>query len=322
MVLDGSFLDGKVVESHELTPVHPVHSNPQLRSCSSGSSPSHAAPWPPAESVMPGPPPIRRPLTPVLSQPKLNRTQSVVGLQPSVSRKSVPSMSRRSSNGFSTSSSSSSTSSPKTSSSPNGSVHGHTQRSGLPNPPEANQKSKKVSINPDQTPLLPPSQHMVFHSTPAFNPICSCCPAHHTHMPICHGNTWKGMPSPPVQNPVHCPPEGSPHEDCCLSPTRPKLSLGCHVSPAQSPVCHVGIPLHYSPAHRSHIHNTSPCGGALDQTVPMCQAQCCQLQPVPAAVTAPDTGMSLLPADAYRMLIEQDRQLKQLQAQVCKWIKV
>lgn len=317
MVLDGSFLDGKVAESHELTLVHPVHSNSQFRSCNSGTSPSRAAPWPPAQSAIPGPPPIRRPLTPVLTQPKLNRTQSIVGLQPSVSRKSVPSMSRRSSNGFLASSSSSSSSSPKTASSPNGSVLEHTQSSGLPNPPAANQKSKKVSMNPDQTPLLPPSQHMVFHSTPAFNPICSCCPAHCTHMPIYQGNAWQGTPSPPVQNHIHCPPEGSPHRDCCVSPTRPKLSLGCQVSPAQSPVCHAGIPLHYSSAHRPHNPNPNPCGGALDQIVPMCQAQCCQIQPVPATGTAPDTGMSLLPADAYRMLMEQDRQLKQLQAQVC-----
>lgn len=317
MVLDGSFLDGKVVESHEHTLARPVQLNPQLRSCSSGTPPSQPAPRPPLQSVMAGPPPIRRPLTPVLSQPKLNRTLSTVGHPPSMSRKSIPSVGRRASTGLSASSSSSSSSSPKTGPSPNESLHEHTQRPGLPNPPVPNQKSKKVSINPDQTPLLPPSQHMVFHSTPAFNPACSCCPAHRAHMPMYQGSTWKGTPSPPVQNPAHCPPEGSPHRDCCLSPTRPALSLGCHVSPAQSPVCHAGFPLHYSPSCRSHVPNISPCGGSLDQTAPTCQALCCQIQPDPAAGTAPDTGMGLLPADAYRMLMEQDRQLKQLQAQVC-----
>ncbi|XP_026786096.3 SCL-interrupting locus protein homolog [Pangasianodon hypophthalmus] len=321
MVLDGSFLDGKVVESHEHTLTHPVQSNPQLRSCSSGTPPSCPAPRPTAQSVMAGPPPIRRPLTPVLSQPKLNRTQSTIGHQPSMCRKSIPSMGRRSSNAFSASSSSSSSSSPKTGSSPNSSLHEHTQRSGHPNPPAPNQKSKKVSINPDQTPLLPPSQHMVFHSTPAFNPTCSCCPAHRAHMPMYQGSTWQGTLSPPVQNPVHCPPEGSPHRDCCVSPTRPAMSLGCRMSPAQSPVCHAGIPLHYSPSHGPHVPNANPCGGALDQTVPICQAQCCQLQPGPAAVTAPDIGMGLLPADAYRMLMEQDRQLKQLQAQIQKLLE-
>lgn len=317
MVLDGSFLDGKVVESYEHTLTHPVQSNPQLRSFSSSTPPSHPAPRPTSQSVMAGPPPIRRPLTPVLSQPKLNRTQSTIGHQPSTCRKSVPSVGRRSSNGFSASSSSSSSSSPKAGSSPSGSIQERTQRSGHPNPPVPNQKSKKVSISADQTALLPPSQHMVFHSTPAFNPACSCCPAHRAHMPMYQGNTWQGTPSSPMQNPVHCPPEGSPHRDCCLSPTKPALSLGCRMSPAQSPVCHASIPLHYSPSHAPHIPNANPCSGALDHTAPMCQAQCCQLQPGATAVTAPDIGVGLLPADAYRMLMEQDRQLKQLQAQVC-----
>lgn len=314
MFLDGSFLDGKIVDSHEHTLTHPVQSNPQLKICSSGTPPSYPTPRPAVQSVMAGPPPIRRPLTPVLSQPKLNRTQSTSGHQPSMSRKSVPSMARRLSNGFSSSSSSSS---PKTDSSPNGSLHERTQRCGNPNPPAPSHTSKKVSINPDQTPGLPPSQCMVFHSTPAFNPVCSCCPSHRAHMPMHQGNTWQGTLSPPVQNPVHCPSEGSPHQDCCLSPTRPALSLGSHVSPAQSPVCHAGFPLHYSPSHGPHVPNHIPCGGALDQTAPMCQAKCCQLQPGPTAVTAPDIGTGLLPADAYRMLMEQDRQLKQLQAQVC-----
>ncbi|KAI5101143.1 SCL-interrupting locus protein-like, partial [Silurus meridionalis] len=297
MVLDGSFLDGKVMESHEHTLAHPP-----LRSSNSKTSPSHPAPRPPAQNVMSGPPPIRRPLTPVLSQPKLNRTQSTIGHH-SVCRNSGPSVSRRSSTGFTASSSSlSSSSSPKPGSSPNDSLHEHTQRSGHPTPP--NQKSKKVSIGSEQTSLLP-SQHMVFHSTPAFKPACSCCPAHHSHTAVYQGNTWQGSQSPPM----HCPPEGSSHRECCLSPTRPALPLGCRVSPAQSPVCHSAIPLHFSPSHVPHVSN--PCSGALDQTAPMCQAQCCQRQPGP-------TGDGLLPADAYRMLMEQDRQLKQLQAQIQK----
>ncbi|XP_047666344.1 SCL-interrupting locus protein homolog [Tachysurus fulvidraco] len=313
MVLDGSFLDGKVVESHEHSLMHPAQSSLQLRACSSNTPPSNPVPRPTAQSGMAGPPPIRRPLTPVLSQPKLNRTHSSIGHQPSTCRKSVSSVVRRSGNSFSASSSSSSSSSPKTGASPNGSLHHHTPRSG-----HQNQKSKKVTIMPDQTPLLPPSQHMVFHSTPAFNSTCSCCPTHHAHMPMYQGSTWQGTPSPPVQNPVYCPPDGSPHRDCSLSTSRPALSLPCRVSPAKSPVCHAGIPLHYTPLHGQHVPNTNPCGGALDQAVPVCQTQCCHHQPGPVAVSAPDIGMGLLPADAYRMLMEQDRQLKQLQAQIQK----
>lgn len=300
------------MESHEQTLMHAVQSNPQTRNCNSGTTPPHPAPRPPAQNGMAGPPPIRRPLTPVLSQPKLSKTQSTVGRQPSASRKSASSVSRRLSNGCSVSSSSSSSSSTKTGSSPNSSLHEHTLRSG-----HSNLQSKKVTINPDQTPLLPPSQHMVFHSTPAFNPTCGCFPTHCAHMPMYQGNTWQGPSSPLIQTPMHCPSEGSPHQDCCLSPTTPVLSLGCRVSPAKSPVCHSGIPLHYTPSHRPQVPNANPCGGALEHTSPVCQAQCCQHQPAPTTVSTPGVGLGLLPADAYRILMEQDQQLKQLQAQVC-----
>ncbi|XP_062868725.1 SCL-interrupting locus protein homolog [Trichomycterus rosablanca] len=347
MVLDGSFLDGKVLGSHNHALPHPAQSNSQLRSSSGNPPHSRPAQQVSAQSVMAGPPPIRRPLTPVLSQPKLNRPQSAVRHQmpkPSMGRKSVPSVGRRLSNGSSASSSSSS--SPKTGPSPNASFTQHRQRAGQcfadvphavspssPGPPTSNQKSKKVSINPHQTPMPQPSQHTVFHSTPAVNPACTpctCCSAHHTHMPMYQNNTWQGMPVPvhmPSSNPVRCSSEGSPYGDCYVSPTRPAMSLPSHRSPARSPVCPVSVPMHCSPSHGPHIPNANTNSGTFEPAVPTCQPQCCHVQPgttgqpSSASVTNPPAGMGLLPADAYRLLMEQDRQLKQLQAQIQKLLE-
>lgn len=333
MVADGSFLDGKVPESFDHSLPHPAQSNTRHRSCRSGNQ------QPGPQSVMSGPPPIRRPLAPLLSQEKAKKTQPSSGQQtpkPLMGRKSSLSTGRRSSSG-SSASSSTSTSSPKAGSSPNGSFH---QISGQdfvnkPHPPPPSPlrppvsgpcNSRKASIVPEQTPMPQPSQQRLFHSTPAVN-ACSCCASRHGHSPVYPSNTWQGTPFNPAHvhmtsnNPIHCPTENSPHGECCESPAR--HSLGCHGSPTRSPVCHASVPLHCSPSHGPRVPVVSPSGGVLEQPVPASQAQCCQLQlgctgqPGSATFAPLEGSMGLLPADAYRMLVEQDRQLKQLQAQVC-----
>uniref|UniRef100_A0A671SX52 SCL-interrupting locus protein homolog n=1 Tax=Sinocyclocheilus anshuiensis TaxID=1608454 RepID=A0A671SX52_9TELE len=268
MVLDGSFLDGSVINTQDSTPVSNSLSNVQRKSI----SPAHqslSVLRPPEQGSVPGPPPIRRPLTPILSQPKnkLHPNPAQHTPQPNVNRKSLPSM-RRSREGSSASSaSSSSSSSSKNAASPNGSFHQQRQRSSqgfltkpqpiYSGPPtSAHSSVRKSSAMPSQTPIHHPSQHRLFHSTPAANP-CSCCTNQPSHVPLYQNNTWQGTPCVPIVN-------------------------------------------------------TNK--GFVEQVL-SCQTQCCQVQS--SQVACLDTPMGLLPADAYKMLMDQERQLKLLQLQVC-----
>ncbi|XP_066504386.1 SCL-interrupting locus protein homolog isoform X2 [Hoplias malabaricus] len=340
MIADVSFLDGKTVESYDYTNLHFAQATTQQRSCRT--TKQHPRLQPTSRSSTAGPPPIRKPLTPVLSQPKISRHQTTSGHQtpkPTLDRKSIPSTGPRSSHGSSASSTSS-----KNGSSPNGSLHQLMQRSGqdLVNNPHSHSSapsgpaisnhssSRKASIVPEHTPLPHPSQHRLFHSTPAIN-TCNCCSAHHGHVPVYQSSAWQGTPLHPAHihvassSPIPSPAESNLHADCCPSPTC--ASLGCHMSPPKSPVCHASVPLHYSPSLGGHVSRIGSSNGVLEQSAPVCQANCCQLQsgcigqPGSAAVSPLEGKMDLLPADAYRMLMQQDQQLKQMQAQIQKLLE-
>ncbi len=221
MVLDGSFLDGSVVaNTQDSTPLSHSLSNVQRRSI----SPAHkglSVMRPTEHGGVPGPPPIRRPLTSILSHPKI-KLHPNLGQQtqlPNVNRKSLPSM-RRSREGSSASStsSSSSSSSTKNAASHNGSFQQQRQHSsqGVPTKPQtiysgppitAHTSARKSSAMPSQTPIHHPSQHRLFHSTPSANP-CSCCTNQPSHFPLYQNNTWEGPPAYPTaaHNPCgfHC----------------------------------------------------------------------------------------------------------------------
>lgn len=321
MVIDGSFLDGSVVNAQDSIPVSHSLANVQRRSISPARL-GHSVLRPPEHTSVPGPPPIRRPLTPILSQPKnkLHPNPGQQTPQPHLNRKSLPSM-RRSREGSSTSSASSSSSSSSTrnTASPNGSFHQRQRPSpGFPTKPQpihsgppisAHSSARKSSAMPSQTPIHHPSQHRLFHSTPAANP-CSCCTNQPSHVPLYQNNTWQGTPAYPTvaHNPCgfHCGTESVPLGDHCISPSR--QSLGCRISPTKSPV----VPVHYSPSQGPCV---STIKGSVEQ-VPSCQAQCCQVVQS-SQVACLETPMGLLPADAYKMLMDQERQLKLLQLQVC-----
>ncbi|XP_051977882.1 SCL-interrupting locus protein homolog [Xyrauchen texanus] len=347
MVLDGSFLDGNMVNTQDSAPPNHSQSNVQWRNISPTHQ-GHSGLRLLDQGSIPGPPPIRRPLTPALSHPK-NKLQANPGQQTTkmnVSRKSLPLMNRRSKDGSSASSvsSSSSSSSPKNAASPNGSFHQQRPRSlqSLPSkaqpamyigpPSSGHSSSRKSSVIPGQTPILHPSQHRLFHSTPAANP-CSCCTSQTGHGPMYQNNTWQGTPVYPA--PVHmainnscghhCTSESVPPGDHCQSPSQ--QSPGYHLSPTKSPVCHAAVPVHYSPSHGPCVPAVNSNKGSVDQVAPSCQAQCCQVQyshpaslDTPVAYPASGT-MGLLPADAYRMLMDQERQLKLLQLQIQKLLE-
>ncbi|KAI1891917.1 hypothetical protein AGOR_G00148650 [Albula goreensis] len=354
LVMDGSFLDG--VRGPAQEPAAP----PALQR--RASDPTHQIPpgsRPSGHTQLSGPPPIRRPLTPVFPPAKALKGHTSPGqqqLQQCGVRKSGPPSGRKSVGGSSASSTSSSSSSstPRIGRSPNSSVHQHRQHS-LPVPPAHRGLSPTTPGPPPHTPpapsLTPPSGYQSPRQSPSFmsqtpmhphhlknthnspslsSGACpySCCSHQHGHAPVCHTSPWPGVSSTPAlphmvpglhAGGACCPSsESASYRECCCSPSH-------QVSPHQSPVCVNSSPPHHSSPHRvcSPVKDPGPHTGMLaEKPVATCQAQCCQGQsgchvlPAGPALTSAGGAVGLLPADAYRILVDQDRQLKLLQSQI------
>uniref|UniRef100_A0A8C7W0H4 STIL centriolar assembly protein n=1 Tax=Oncorhynchus mykiss TaxID=8022 RepID=A0A8C7W0H4_ONCMY len=322
LVMDGSFLDGKTMGRP-----HPPLPALQHRG---SAPPSHQLhPWAarPSEqgpTILGGPPPIRRPLTPAMaSQGKGSRRASLTPGQqppplwpPSSSRNSAPPQF-----GKRSSASTSSSSSPKTGSSPNGSVHQARQFHQTPGRPShrgaspvgnSPQPIPRHSPGPPPTPALmpthqqPPVHPKHFHSTPNpnLNQPCGCCSfQQHDHTPLYHPNHWQGASGTPGGH------------FCSNSESNPPTSRQTNLH--YSPACLTG-----GPPTTHHFPSQGPCSprGHLELQAPACQNQCCHAQATPS-LSPLDGPMNLLASDAYRILVDQDRQLKLLQAQIQKLLE-
>ncbi|KAG9350826.1 hypothetical protein JZ751_024715 [Albula glossodonta] len=345
LVMDGSFLDG--VRGPAQEPAAP----PALQR--RASDPTHQIPpgsRPSGHTQLSGPPPIRRPLTPVFPPAKALKGHTSPGqqqLQQCGIRKYGPPSGRKSAGGSSASSTSSSSSSstPRIGRSPNSSVHQHRQHS-LPAPPAHRGLSPSTPGPPPHTPPAPaptppsgyqspsfmsqtpmhPHHLKNTHNTPSLSSgACpySCCSHQHGHAPVCHTSPWQGVSSTPAlphmvpglhAGGACCPSsESASYRECCCSPSH-------QVSPHQSPIC-----INSSPPHQvcSPVKDSGPHTGMLaEKPVATCQAQCCQGQsgchvlPAGPALTSAGGAVGLLPADTYRILVDQDRQLKLLQSQI------
>ncbi|XP_041912080.1 SCL-interrupting locus protein homolog isoform X2 [Alosa sapidissima] len=165
------------------------------------------------------------------------------------------------------------------------------------------------------TPAQPLPQLCMFPSTSlkCVNKPCSCCHHHYTALSY-QSQHWPETPLPSdllnqmtPTNPatVSCIPKSTPHRGCCLSPPHRTSHQGPVYVSKTSP--HLDCLQHSSHSKRRQSH-----------PVPSV-SQGCQSQD--ACMDVYDACFNMLSVDAYRILMDQDRQLKLLQSQIHKLLE-
>ncbi|XP_029474489.1 LOW QUALITY PROTEIN: SCL-interrupting locus protein [Rhinatrema bivittatum] len=233
-------------------------------------------------------------------------------------------------------SSSSSSSTPQSGSSPDTSVHqtrSSSERLGSNHAAAVQRKGPPVirrsSLSHSRPPVVAPQSHLrnitfplqsprstemqmsVSHVPPCYPPnVCGCF--QNGHIQYCPANAWQGISKMSPTNVPEMHAEVSPENafqqnlacrNVCCSPmcaTSSPINIGCCSPPNGS--------LILSPRRRLSSQG-SPCNLQSYATYPACAH-------TPASVGELDNGMMGLSTDAYRLLKEQDRQLKMLQAQI------
>ncbi|XP_062412797.1 SCL-interrupting locus protein homolog [Sardina pilchardus] len=163
------------------------------------------------------------------------------------------------------------------------------------------------------TPTQPLPQLCMFPSSTSLkcvNKPCSCCQHHYTALSY-HSQPWPETPlSSDPMTPTHPAtvsrvPKSTPPTGCRLSPP--------HRTSHQGPVYVSRTPPHVDCLqHSSHIKRRQ------SHPVPSV-SQGCQSQN--ACLAASDACFNMAPVDAYRILMDQDRQLKLLQSQIHKLLE-
>ncbi|RXM98855.1 STIL centriolar assembly protein [Acipenser ruthenus] len=293
--------------------------------------------------------PVRRTLTPADQPMKVCKGRASPAQQQPVNWKGGPPLRKSSgsstSSASSSSSSSSSSSTPQSGPSPNSSIHQHkghlpsaskrgispSGRPGAPGtqrpPSPGNPPARHGLPHSAQTPTRMSNFHMPFSAPhgPNQHPASFCSCSHHRgRVPYYPVNSWQGVPNfASSGSPVYCPSDALAHE-CSFPPFH--QGMGCQSNGYCSPVCQTSSPAGQA-SHGgtgSSVHDNCVLMPGAQKTSPS-KGQFCLSQaacvPQPTSQPPAENGLMGLPPDAYKVLVEQDKKLKVLQAQIQKLLE-